>query len=186
MIKGITRGQRFRVFEMDNFTCQYCGAKTPDVKLEIDHIIPILRSGDDSMENLITACYDCNRGKRGRVLINDTLINTRKQRLEGYLVSLAMANPPVDSRITTAWRSAASKQEKFRMKLTHFVNDNGGCEIIAEKSGIKLATLKRWLDWERTPDSLSPTSIRRLVEATKGIITEEDCCRWWSSSLESS
>lgn len=54
---------RFHVLERDNFTCQYCGRKAPDVILEVDHMIPKNYNGSDDPENLITACRDCNQGK---------------------------------------------------------------------------------------------------------------------------
>jgi hypothetical protein len=54
---------RFLVLERDNFTCQYCGRKAPEVILEIDHIIPKNYNGTDDIDNLITACRDCNYGK---------------------------------------------------------------------------------------------------------------------------
>lgn len=54
---------RFEVFKRDGFTCQYCGRKTPDVVLEADHVIPVAQGGGDEIENLVTACWDCNRGK---------------------------------------------------------------------------------------------------------------------------
>jgi len=55
---------RFEVLKRDNFTCQYCGRKSPEVELEVDHIEPYSKTKDNSMENLITACKDCNRGKK--------------------------------------------------------------------------------------------------------------------------
>jgi len=54
---------RFDVFKRDSFTCAYCGRRSPDVTLEVDHIIPVAEGGSDDPENLITACWDCNRGK---------------------------------------------------------------------------------------------------------------------------
>lgn len=60
---------RFEVFRRDNFTCQYCGRTVKDkIKLHIDHIIPKSKGGNLSMGNLITACFDCNEGKRDAVL----------------------------------------------------------------------------------------------------------------------
>lgn len=59
---------RFEIFRRDNFTCQYCGRRTPEVVLELDHIIPKSKGGKDEMQNYITACFDCNRGKGARVL----------------------------------------------------------------------------------------------------------------------
>jgi len=62
--KEITKSLRFEIFKRDNFTCQYCGRQTPTVILEIDHIIPKVEGGPISdPNNLVTACFDCNRGK---------------------------------------------------------------------------------------------------------------------------
>jgi len=54
---------RVKVLERDNYTCQMCGAKAPDVKLHIDHIIPISRGGVTEEKNLRALCRDCNLGK---------------------------------------------------------------------------------------------------------------------------
>jgi hypothetical protein len=59
---------RFEVFKRDRFCCQYCGRHPPEVILEIDHVIPICDGGNASEANLITACFDCNRGKAGNPL----------------------------------------------------------------------------------------------------------------------
>ncbi|GMA49354.1 hypothetical protein GCM10025857_07110 [Alicyclobacillus contaminans] len=61
--KGINPKLRFEIFKRDNFTCRYCGRTTPQVILEVDHIIPVADGGTNDMENLVTACYECNRGK---------------------------------------------------------------------------------------------------------------------------
>ena len=54
---------RMDVLKRDKYVCQYCGACGPAVELEIDHIIPVSRGGTDDIDNLKTACFDCNRGK---------------------------------------------------------------------------------------------------------------------------
>ena len=58
---------RFDILKRDNFTCQYCG-KTPKdgVKLHVDHIIPLDKGGDNSKENLITTCQECNLEKQDK------------------------------------------------------------------------------------------------------------------------
>ena len=61
---------RFTVFKRDKFTCQYCGRKPPQVVLEIDHIIPSSNGGTEEIENLITSCFECNRGKSNIDLLN--------------------------------------------------------------------------------------------------------------------
>lgn len=64
----ISKKLRFEVFKRDSFTCQYCGRTPPEVTLEADHIIPKKEKGIDDIVNLITACFDCNRGKGKRNL----------------------------------------------------------------------------------------------------------------------
>lgn len=54
---------RFEILKRDKFTCQYCGSKAPNVKLQVDHIIPISKGGITEIDNLICACEECNLGK---------------------------------------------------------------------------------------------------------------------------
>lgn len=54
---------RFAVFQRDKFTCVYCGAKGEGVRLTVDHVHPVALGGSDDMENLATACSECNAGK---------------------------------------------------------------------------------------------------------------------------
>jgi len=66
--KSLSKKTRFEVFKRDGFVCGYCGSHPPSVVLEIDHIIPIASGGENVEENLITSCFDCNRGKGARSL----------------------------------------------------------------------------------------------------------------------
>jgi 5-methylcytosine-specific restriction endonuclease McrA len=66
----LTNRQRFEILKRDGFTCQYCGRKPPEVTLEVDHIFPVDKGGTNDPSNLITSCYDCNRGK------SDTLLDS--------------------------------------------------------------------------------------------------------------
>ncbi len=59
---------RFDVFKRDGFSCAYCGRKPPAVILEVDHVIPVADGGGDEYENLVTSCWDCNRGKGAKQL----------------------------------------------------------------------------------------------------------------------
>ena len=64
----VTKTIRFEVFKRDGFTCQYCGKAPPGAVLEVDHIDPHSKGGDDGIENYTTSCFDCNRGKDDRPL----------------------------------------------------------------------------------------------------------------------
>lgn len=61
---AVGKKKRFEVFKRDAFTCQYCGRTPPAIVLECDHVIAVANGGTDDEHNLITSCFDCNRGKR--------------------------------------------------------------------------------------------------------------------------
>ena len=56
---------RYEVLVRDNFTCKYCGQYAPNVRLEVDHVVPVVEGGTDALNNLVTSCWACNRGKEG-------------------------------------------------------------------------------------------------------------------------
>lgn len=56
---------RKNIIMRDNHICQYCG--TTKGPITIDHIIPKVRGGGDSWENLTTACRTCNQKKGDRL-----------------------------------------------------------------------------------------------------------------------
>lgn len=60
---AISQRIRFEVFKRDGFICQYCGKTPPNIILELDHINPVSKGGTDDINNLITSCFECNRGK---------------------------------------------------------------------------------------------------------------------------
>ncbi|MSQ13957.1 MAG: HNH endonuclease [Dehalococcoidia bacterium] len=67
---------RFEVFKRNNFTCRYGGRKTPQIVLEVDHVIPVAKGGGDEIENLVTSCYECNRGKGASLLSDEVSVST--------------------------------------------------------------------------------------------------------------
>lgn len=77
---SISKKIRFEVFKRDGFICQYCGKTPPEAILEIDHINPKSKKGTNDINNLITSCFDCNRGKGGIAL--KTIPNTVSTNLE--------------------------------------------------------------------------------------------------------
>ena len=64
---SIPKELRYKILKRDRFTCQSCGARAPEVELEVDHKIPVSKGGTDDESNLITKCKDCNRGKSNKV-----------------------------------------------------------------------------------------------------------------------
>jgi hypothetical protein len=60
---AVSRRLRYEVLRRDNHSCRYCGGAAPDVKLTIDHVVPVALGGSDDPTNLVAACADCNGGK---------------------------------------------------------------------------------------------------------------------------
>lgn len=61
---ALSKKIRFEVFKRDGFKCSYYGKSPPAVVLEVDHIDPKSKGGSDDINNLLSACFDCNRGKK--------------------------------------------------------------------------------------------------------------------------
>ena len=90
--KALSKKTRFEVFKRDGFRCQYCGAHPPAALLECDHIVPVAAGGKNHMDNLVTACEDCNRGKGARSLdavpeslqVKAAAVKEREEQLRGF------------------------------------------------------------------------------------------------------
>lgn len=59
----LTPKERFTILLRDGFACVYCGARSPEARLHVDHVIPRAKGGDNHESNLVTACEPCNQGK---------------------------------------------------------------------------------------------------------------------------
>ena len=58
---------RAKVFERDGFRCRRCAHGPPDVRIVVDHILPVAEGGKTNLENLQTLCHPCNAGKSDRM-----------------------------------------------------------------------------------------------------------------------
>ena len=67
---SLSKKTRFAIFDRDKFTCRYCGRNSEEVTLEVGHIIAASKGGSDDPSNLVTACFDCNRGKSDMALLS--------------------------------------------------------------------------------------------------------------------
>ena len=64
--KKMTANLKKFILERDDYTCQACGASLHNdfnLKLEVDHIVPISKGGKTDPSNLQTLCRKCNRSK---------------------------------------------------------------------------------------------------------------------------
>lgn len=126
---------RFEVFKRDEFTCGYCGRKSPQVVLEVDHIVPVAGGGSDDLINLKTSCWDCNRGKSDKPLNEIVtgedphdraiLIMERERQLREYNQVLRLVRERVDEefeQLYDRWPEILSPQDRgwLRTALTKY------------------------------------------------------------------
>jgi hypothetical protein len=67
---------RLKVFERDKYLCHYCRKQLTRFNATLDHLQPVSQGGDNSYDNLVTSCLQCN-SQRGAQPLMDYL--TRKQ-----------------------------------------------------------------------------------------------------------
>lgn len=72
-------GQTLRTYllEATGHTCQYCGGKSKDTHLEVEHKISKKNGGSGKLKNLTIACHKCNQDKSNLNL--DTWLEELKQ-----------------------------------------------------------------------------------------------------------
>ena len=67
------RDNRIKVFERDDYQCHYCQKQLTRFSATLDHIQPVSKGGDNSYNNLVTACLHCN-SRRGNRPVMDAII----------------------------------------------------------------------------------------------------------------
>jgi len=70
------------VIKRDNHQCQYCGKRTG--MMTADHIMPKALGGDESWENLVCACHECNNRKGNRSLGHADMHLLKKPKRPNY------------------------------------------------------------------------------------------------------
>lgn len=66
--RAVSPRERIAILERDGYTCQLCGARAPEVPLEIDHKHPYSKGGKTDPGNLWVLCKPCNAGKSDRFI----------------------------------------------------------------------------------------------------------------------
>lgn len=159
---SLSKSDRFAVFHRDDFQCQYCGRRAPDAVLEVDHVEPVSGGGSNHIDNLVTACFDCNRGKSDKVLLNvpqsqDEILERRKAKLE-QIEMLAELRDQIQARedelvqeVCRYWSSATRltmTAKKRLMSIQMFVRKLDLLEIfeaIDIAASRKKTSTDRWL-----------------------------------------
>lgn len=153
---ALTKKQRFNVFKRDSFACQYCGATPPGSILEVDHIHPVSQGGSNHIDNLITSCFDCNRGKGAGLLssvpesVTDRalIVAEKMEQLKAYeklLKAKRKAEEAAINEVEEAMREEFPTKEfsqKFRESVRDFLQQLPAIELAGymRKAAGKCAT----------------------------------------------
>lgn len=105
--KNLSKRTRFEVFKRDAFTCQYCGAKAPDVVLHVDHIQPVSAGGTNDLLNLVTACQGCNAGKSDKKLDDSSAIQKRRKQADLQAERLEQI------KMMAEWAEALAREDNY-------------------------------------------------------------------------
>lgn len=75
------RDNRLKVFERDEYKCRYCNKQLTRFNATLDHVQPVSEGGDNSFDNLITACLHCNSQRGSRPVMDIITEKDSQQRL---------------------------------------------------------------------------------------------------------
>lgn len=132
----VSKKTRFEVFKRDSFTCQYCGAKAPEVVLHCDHIHPVAEGGTSDILNLVTACAACNGGKGARKLDDRSAVERQRAQIE----ELEARREQLEMML--AWRDAAHAESVDTVEeVARRISERG--DLWPNESG--KADIRKWL-----------------------------------------
>ena len=173
----ISKKIRFEVFKRDGFQCAYCGKTPPEVILEVDHIEPVSMGGTDDINNLLTACFDCNRGKKNIKLdkipakLNENLevLKEKEEQLKEY--------NKIIKKINKRYNKQTNELEEF---LDEYFSENPD-HIYRFDELFKRVTLKRFyelLGFDEIKESLY-LACEKIFRDYENI--EDDDLKYWDA-----
>ena len=169
--KPISPKLRFEVFKRDNHKCQYCGATPRDegVVLEVDHIVPVYEGGDNSFENLITSCKQCNIGKGKRKITDKNYISLKEKELK--------ETDEKREQLKAYLKSRLDKTEEIKPLMdyiNHIIEINTGFKFtVADPMVNKFLNLYKKLDMQEFVGVIEDTDFSDIPFLQKGIAEEK-------------
>lgn len=153
--KSIPNKLRFEVFKRDSFKCQYCGKSAPDVVLNVDHLDPVRNGGKNDILNLITSCFECNNGKSGNLLSDNSLLSKQKQQLD------ELNERREQLQMLIEWKTILSDKSFEIDSIVQFFNKSCNSNISLTDTGLKyFKNLLSKYSFEKILDAITTASNR--------------------------
>jgi hypothetical protein len=87
-----TKQEKFERYTEFSNACAYCGRS--ELKLTVDHVVPLEKRGHDAIYNIVPACLSCNTSKRDRDVYvwygKKSFFDSERMRLIEKLVDFAI------------------------------------------------------------------------------------------------
>lgn len=81
--RPVSPSARRRVYIRDDYRCVYCLLALSDASATLDHRVPVAKGGDNSEDNLATACRSCNSRKNASLSYVGTTRSSAQQHTSG-------------------------------------------------------------------------------------------------------
>jgi len=109
------------------------------ITLEVDHLIPLSKGGDNAMVNLVSSCMDCNRGKSNVLLtaLPEVQVANLEQQREQLAQLKAMAKLARDHR--------ALIEDMFQEISAFWIDKEGEDPAKLQVSGQLASAIRRFL-----------------------------------------
>jgi len=197
---AVSKRLRFEVYTRDKHACRYCGAMAPDVKLTIDHVVPVTLGGQDIPENLVTCCVDCNAGKSSVQPGSPLIANVAEDAVrwaQAMTLAVRAAERSIEDRVAwhdwfddqwTYWcygdeEDEFPREHAWRDSLDRFVSAGMTKKMLHDVVKITMASKARPYDKWKYFCGVCWRRVAALQEATAALIAEEEladqeCAEW--------
>lgn len=141
---AVSKRLRFGILRRDEYTCRYCHAT--DVRLTVDHVVPVALGGTDDPTNLVAACADCNAGKTSVRPDDATVADVREDALRyaeltrqayAVLVEHIGARDEYVEEFEAAWHGQPVPDD-WRQTITRWFEMGVPIELVTDATGIAL------------------------------------------------
>ncbi|NUM42874.1 MAG: HNH endonuclease, partial [Leptospiraceae bacterium] len=135
---------------------------------EVDHIDPVSKGGENEIVNLITSCFECNNGKRDRLLSDLSVVEKQRKQLE----EIQERREQIE--LMFEWKKGlANLDTDVVSMLTNYVNGKIAPLSLNENGGKTIHNLIKQFSIEEILDSIDEAAKKYLRLDESGEIEKD-------------